>query len=266
MVSMSEELYQPLPDIDAYLARIGITGKRSPNAAFLDELIYAHQCAVPFENLDVYEKHLVPSLGIEDLYDKVVVRKRGGYCFELNALFGALLRGLGFSVQPCMARVTFRPNPYPLISHRANLVTVGSTRYLADVGFGGPMPTFAPLVEHGASRTEFGHAFTIYQVDPYWWEVGYVGSKADEQRVLRFCSMPVEEHDFVPLSFFQAQNPGSAFRLHRMVNVKTPAGAFDLRDATFTEFCNGVKTTFEVESDAELERVLAERFGIVDWR
>ena len=263
---MSEDLYETLPDVEAYLMRIGIREARDPSASFLDELINAHQRTVPFENLDIYERGLVPSLGIADLFEKVVIRKRGGYCFELNALFGALLRSLGFEVQPCMARVIFRPNPHPLISHRANIVKIGLARYLADVGFGGPMPSFAPLIENGSIRTERGHTFTIHRCDNYWWEVGYMGTKPDEQRVLRFCEMPVEEHDFVPLSFYQAQSPDSAFRLHRMVNVKTPDGAFDLRDGTFTVFNQGAKTSFDVEGDDELDRLLADRFGIVDWR
>lgn len=263
---MSEALYRQVPSVRAYLDRIGISEPQRPTRAFLDELIYAHQRSVPFDDLDVHDKHQVPSLGVADLFDKVVVRKRGGYCFELNGLFGALLRALGYEVQPCMARVIFRPNPYPLITHRANIVTIDGARYLADVGFGGPMPTFAPLIEEGAMRAELGHAFALYRCDDYWWEVGYTGSKSEEQRVLRFCTMPVEEHDFVPLSYYQASNPESAFRLHRMVNIKTADGAYDLRDMTFTVFANGAKESVELTSAEELDRVLADKFGIVDWR
>lgn len=263
---MTEELYRPLPDLDAYLARIGIDEAAPPTREFLDTLIYAHQHTVPFDDLDVYEKQLAPSLGVADLFDKIVRRKRGGYCFELNALFGALLRALDYDVQPCMARVLLRPIPHPLVTHRANIVTIEGKRYLADVGFGGPMPTFAPLIEDGATRTEAGHTFTLHKIDGYWWEVGYQGSKEDERRVLRFCEMPVEEHDFVPLSFYQAQFPDSAFRLHRMVNIKTPDGALDIRDMIFTEFTADGKVSREIENAAELDRLLAEEFGIVDWR
>lgn len=263
---MNEELYEPLPNVGAYLGRIGLSGPKEPTREYLDELIYAHQCTVPFDDLDVSDYALVPSLGIAGLFDKVVVRRRGGYCFELNGLFGALLRALGFDVQACMARVIFRPGAHPLITHRANIVTIDNARYLADVGFGGPMPTFAPIIESGATRTEFGHTFTLHECDEYWWEVGYTGSKSEEQRVLRFCTMPVEEHDFVPLSFYQSANPQSVFRLHRMVNIKTQDGAYDLRDNTFTVFASGEKTSVELQSEEELDSILAEKFGIIDWR
>ena len=263
---MNEELYQPLPSVEAYLARIGLGGAKEPTREYLDELIYAHQRAVPFDDLDVSDLAMVPSLGVADLFDKIVVRRRGGYCFELNGLFGALLRALGFDVQPCMARVIFRPGAHPLITHRANIVTIDGARYLADVGFGGPMPTFAPIIQSGATRSALGHTFTLHECDEYWWEVGYVGSSAQEQRVLRFCTMPVEEHDFIPLSFYQSANPQSVFRQHRMVNIKTPDGAYDLRDNVFTTFAGGEKTSVELQGDEELDRILAEKFGIVDWR
>lgn len=262
---MSEELYAPIPNVDAYLARIGIAQVKEPTAAFLDELIYAHQHTVPFDNLDVCEKELTPSLAVSDLFDKIVVRKRGGYCFELNALFGALLKALGFDVRPCMARVLLRPIPYPLISHRANIVTIDGKRYLADVGFGGPQPTFAPLIEDGASRTEEGQTFTLHRVGHTWWEVGYQGTKEEERPVLRICMLEVGEEDFVPLSFYQANFEGSVFRNNRMVNIKTADGALDLRNSTYTVFKGGEKTAREV-SDNELDQLLEEKFGIAGWR
>lgn len=259
---MSENLYEPLPDIGAYLKRIGIDKQEDPTPVFLDRLIDAHQHHVPFDNFDVCERQLVPSLGIADLFDKIVVRKRGGYCFELNALFNALLKALGFQSRPAMARVLIRPVPYPLITHRANIVTIEGKEYLADVGFGGPMASFAPLMEDGATRTEHGHTFTLHELDGYWWEVGYTGSKEDERRVLRVCTMPVGEEDFVALSFYQAQNPESVFRLNRMANIKTDDGAFDLRNATYTEFHGSEKTVTEI-AEGDLVLLLKEKFGIV---
>ena len=259
---MTKRLYEPIPDVDAYLERIGIAGTRELTPEFLDELINAHQHAVPFDNLDVYEKQLIPSLGVADLFDKIVKRKRGGYCFELNGLFGALLKSLGFTTRPAMARVLLRPIPYPLITHRANIVTIDGCEYLADVGFGGPMANFAPLMEDGAARTENDKTFTLHRVDDYWWEVGYRGSKEQEARVLRVCAMPVGEEDFIPLSFYQAQNPESVFRLNRMANIKTADGAYDLRNTTYTEFHGSEKTVVEID-DADLDCLLEEKFGIV---
>lgn len=265
---MYADLYTPLPDADAYLERIGISRPQSPTAEFLDELVYAHQRSVPFENLDVYEHHLEPSLGIADLFEKVVVRKRGGYCFELNALFASLLASLGFHVQPAFARVLIRRTDYPLISHRANIVNVSGSPLLVDVGFGGPMPGFAPELADGFSRAEHGQAFTVHSRGSFWWDIGFTGNTATytgkENIVLSVCAMPAEEHDFIPLSYYQSQNPQSAFRQNRMANIRTADGAIDLRNLTFTEYRSGKRSAREIAED-EVGRLLAERFGIVGW-
>lgn len=263
---MSEELYGPLPDVAAYLERIGIAQAKEPSLAFLDELISAHQRNVPFDNLDVYERGLVPSLGIADLFDKIVVRKRGGYCFELNGLFASLLKALGFDVRPCMARVLIRPVPYPVISHRSTIVNIDGKRYLADVGFGGPQPTFAPLMEDGATRTEKGHTFTLRRVGHSWWEIWYRGSSEEERPVQRVCTLEIGEEDFIPLSFFQACNPESAFKLNRMVNINTENGALNLRNNTYTVFDKGSKVVTEIGDEEVITQLLLEKFGITrDW-
>ena len=263
---MSEELYAPLPDLDAYLARIGISEAKEPTTEFLDELIFAHQCSVPFDNLDVCERSLTPSLAIADLFDKIVVRKRGGYCFELNALFGALLKALGFDTRPCMARILIRPIPHPLISHRANIVTIDGKRYLADVGFGGPQPTFAPLIEDGASRTDRGQTFTMHREGHSWWKVGYQKAEdAEEKPSMRVCMLEVGEEDFVPLSFYQSNFPESVFVQNRMVYLITENGGISLRNNTLTTTSGGEKAVREIADD-ELDQLLKETFGIANWR
>lgn len=257
-----EELYQPLPDVGAYLARIGIGEAGAPSAAFLDELVLAHQTHVPFENLDIFEKGLVPSLGIASLFEKVVARNRGGYCFELNALFAALLKQLGYDVRPCMGRVLLHPDPHPLIRHRSNFVTIDHARYLVDVGFGGPMPPFALRVEDGFKRMDGSHVFGVRRHDEFWWDVTYASTEGAERTVLSVCDLPVGEEDFVPLSFFQAKPSDSVFRLNRMANIRTADGARNLRNSTYTEFRDGEKAVTEIEDEGEIARILQTVFGI----
>ena len=86
--------YAPLPEREAYLKRIGYSGGTEPTLDNLHALIRAHQTAVPFENLDCVSRTPI-LLEVERLFDKIVLRRRGGYCFELNGLFMALLRDLG---------------------------------------------------------------------------------------------------------------------------------------------------------------------------
>ena len=96
---MYEELYEQFSEGEkaAYLARIGMVGAIHPDRETLDRLIFAHQCAIPFENLDICELGKAIALGTRAIYTKVVEQRRGGYCFELNAAFYDLLEACGFT-------------------------------------------------------------------------------------------------------------------------------------------------------------------------
>lgn len=104
-----------------YLARIGWEGDAPVTRKTLDGLVYAHQCSVPFETADLVALGETPSLEMSDLYQKIVVDRHGGFCFELNKMFELLLRSVGFEVRPCLSRaVRGREGRMP-INHRARL-------------------------------------------------------------------------------------------------------------------------------------------------
>lgn len=262
---MFDECYEPLPDTAAYLARIGLPDPQAPSLPYLDQLIYAHQTTVPFEDLDVSDTRKGVSLSIRDLFDKIMVHRRGGYCFEQNALFCSLLRALGFEVQAGMARITMMPAPHPASTHRINIVHMDDAYYLVDVGFGGPMPACALKLENGFTRTEHGQTFAARYHDQYWWDLVYEGSDGSSSP-MRFSTVPAEESDFVALSFFQSRYPESYFVNTRLVNLRMPDGSRDITGSTYTERENGAVTRTEIESDEQLDELLDERFGIRNWR
>ncbi|TDI15991.1 MAG: arylamine N-acetyltransferase, partial [Acidobacteria bacterium] len=99
-------------EINAYLKRIGYRGSRQPTAETLRQLHRAHLLAVPFENLDIPLGHPIV-LSLPSFYDKIVRRRRGGFCYELNGLFGWLLEQLGFTVVMLSARVFEGAQPGP---------------------------------------------------------------------------------------------------------------------------------------------------------
>ncbi|XVV17238.1 arylamine N-acetyltransferase family protein [Actinoplanes sp. CA-131856] len=120
-------------DVDAYLDRIGV--RRS---ATLREMHRAHQETVPFENLGIHLDEPI-SLAPDDLFDKIVRRRRGGFCYELNGAFAIVLEALGYSVVRAAARVYRTPELLgPPFDHLALLVHTadGDGPWLADVGFG----------------------------------------------------------------------------------------------------------------------------------
>ena len=124
-------------DIGAYLDRIGLDVPPQPDLSALAVLQASHLMHVPFEGLDV-RLGIPLSLDTDALFDKIIRRRRGGYCFELNGLFLELLRGLGFVARPVLARVWYRnPPQIPPLTHTLNLVSLEGEAYLVDVGFGG---------------------------------------------------------------------------------------------------------------------------------
>ncbi|HEY2737608.1 MAG TPA: arylamine N-acetyltransferase, partial [Thermoanaerobaculia bacterium] len=122
-------------DVAAYLQRIRYRGLTAPDAETLQQLHEAHLLAVPFENLSIHRGEPI-ELAEEALFEKVVVRRRGGFCYELNGLFAALLRSLGFEVTMLSAGVLRANGDFsPEFDHMALLVN-HEERWLVDVGFG----------------------------------------------------------------------------------------------------------------------------------
>ena len=128
---MTEEL-----DLEAYLARIGYAGDLDPTVETLTALHRAHVLSIPFENLDILLGRPI-RLDLESLQAKLVHGRRGGYCFEQNTLFAAVLEHLGFEVTRLAARVRMGDDRSTPRTHMILAADIEDTRWLVDVGFGG---------------------------------------------------------------------------------------------------------------------------------
>ncbi len=260
---MFEEFYTPLPDADAYLDRIG--GHREPcSPAALDALILAHQKAVPFENLDQYYTKQTSSCSIEDLFEKIVTRRRGGYCFEQNALFVSLLEALGYQAWSSDAKIIRGKDPSTpiLILHRINLVLLDDGLYFCDVGYGGPMPSFALKVEDGSRRTCNGETFYIRKADDAWWILGRITSEGMEEDVMTFRTAKVENCDFFVLNHYASTSPRSVFTNLRLVNRRLDQGNASITNDSFTLNENGSTTTVSIRDEEHFRSILKEYFDL----
>jgi len=130
-------------EISNYLKRINLSDCNNDLEGLIN-LQINHMEHIPFENLDVIVGRKI-DLTVDHLFNKIVNNKRGGYCFELNTLFSNLLKSLGFSSQPVLARVWLRnPKQTPPRTHLAHLIELTGETYITDVGFGG-LTTRIPL-------------------------------------------------------------------------------------------------------------------------
>jgi len=151
---MSAEL-----DLDAYLRRIGLKEPPRSDLAGLRALHLAHATTIPFENLDI-QMGLPIHLDLASLQSKLVRQRRGGYCFEHNTLFQAVLKELGFGVIACEARVRLGAPVLLPRTHMLLLVRLEGVDWLADVGFGGE-GLLGPVPLDGATHGQFLNTYRV---------------------------------------------------------------------------------------------------------
>lgn len=256
---------------DAYLEKLGFQQVPEATKASLDALISAHQMSIPFSTMALHRAGCAPDLSADALYEKVVEQGLGGYCFELNKLFQELLETLGFSVRPALSRAVRGRDGRMPINHRGIVATLDEGTFSADVGFGGPMPAGALRLEDGAEQVICGETYITERADDAWWKICRItragadlhddGVPARRQTELELCTAAVEDIDFAALSD-ACSKPGTLFRDHEVVNLRTPGGHVGYLDGVLTVREGGQKTVTELATAAERDAALAERFGI----
>ncbi|GAA3118294.1 arylamine N-acetyltransferase [Planomonospora alba] len=237
-------------DPAAYLRRIGCAGPLAPTAETLRELHRAHVLTIPFENLDVVLGRGV-RLDAGALQGKLVDGRRGGYCYEHNLLFAAVLERLGYRVTRLLARVGPLGEPRRARTHAMLLVEADGTRHLADVGFGGeglvePLPFAEGAVSH---------------VGPWTWRLGRAGdewvlSTLRQDGWAELYAFRLEVHhraDFEMANHYTSTLPSSPFVRHVIAQRTIPGARRRLQNLEL----DGQELKAE-----ELHAVLGEVFGI----
>lgn len=247
-------------DTEAYLERINYNGPLVPTARSLRELQMAHLLAVPFENLSIHWGEPIV-LADDALFEKVVERRRGGFCFELNGLFAALLRDLGFEVVMLSARVARGEGSYtPEFDHMTLMVSLAE-RWLVDVGFG---DTFRePLrLDDRSAQVQNGRAYLIAPDDDNL--ILNERQHGDEwQAQYRFNLQPYQYPDYVERCHYHQTSPESHFRQRRICTRATPKGRLTLSELRFiTTTLSGERQERLLPNEEEYGKMLAKHFGI----
>ncbi|GGG66267.1 arylamine N-acetyltransferase family protein [Paenibacillus radicis (ex Gao et al. 2016)] len=249
------------PDIIAYLQRIGFTGDVGVNADTLSRLQECHIHSVPYENLDIL--HGVPiSLEIPRLFDKIVTRRRGGYCFELNALFGWLLAELGFEVVHYFSRFwRDETDTPPKRRHHILQVTLDGERYLSDVGVGGIVPR-RPLRMMELEVQQQGSEIYRMERDA---EFGWLLCEQKGEtwhRIYSFTEEPQLPKDYVMASFWCEHAPESIFKQLAIAAIRTEEGRNTIAGEEFRIFTADGVQVFKPETDEAYREALKTHFGI----
>lgn len=255
---MSTDIFQRI-DLDAYCTRVGYTGGRQPGMDTLQALHLAHATHIPFENLDVLLGQPI-KLDLTEIQAKIIRARRGGYCFEQNMLFAAVLEQVGFDVTRLAARVRLGTNRLSPRTHMLLLIKLDGVSWIADVGFGGcgllqPIP-----LEADREVRQFQWSFRLRRERENWVLQCPQCSLGQDQYA--FTLEPQLPVDYLLANYYCSTHPESRFVQTLTVQLPTPTQRFMLRNREFTVIePSGVRREM-LADDEQLLRVLAERFGL----
>ena len=251
-----------MAEIAKYFERLGLEMPENivPNKELLFKLHYAHCTRVPYENLDIISG--IPlSLKPEDLFAKIVTRGQGGFCFELNGLFGWFLRELGYQVTDYSARYLRGEPEIPMHRHRVLGVTdCDGHKWCCDVGIGDAAPRWPVEMIEGMEQPQFDEVYR-FERDPF---LGWVLTNLHKGEWKQFYSFTEEPRlivDFIAPCFYCEKHPDSPFIHEEMFSLKTEEGRFTLDGHLYREIVHGEITVRKELTDEEMPEAYR-KFGL----
>lgn len=258
--------------IKTYLERIGCPDARDVCRENLCRLQKAHLASVPYTNLTIRATGHEPSLAMDDLFERIITQRRGGYCFELNGLFGELLRSLGYGVTEYFARWHFgEQDPVPMRRHRVLKVFCGGEAFLADAGVGCLCPTTPLNFQFDVVQQKNERNYKLVQDAG----LGIVVLTETPDGFVPYFSFTTDPHfpqDFNYVNYYCAMHPDSSFRqkffMHRLtdelqIQILDRSEGQPERMLKIRRIADGSVETTPVADKAQLQQILKERFGIV---
>jgi N-hydroxyarylamine O-acetyltransferase len=247
-------------NIDAYLSRIGYAGSTAPTLDTLRDLHRAHLLAVPFENLDI---HLGREIVLDEarLVEKIVGERRGGFCYELNGAFAALLMALGLQVSLLSAGVATPDGKIgPAFDHM--LLRVDLDRpWLADVGFGDSF--VEPIRLTDEPQRDGNRLFQILTDGEYRILQRRDSNGGDWSTQYRFTETPHELADFAGMCHHHQSSSDSHFTRNRVCSRLTSTGRISLTDTRLIVTDNDERHETAIASDTAFNKALRQHFDIV---
>lgn len=260
--NLNLEQATPPVDLDTYFQRIGYGGDRAPTLKTLAAIHLHHAQTIAFENLNSWLKQPV-ALDLAALQQKLIQQGRGGYCFEQNALFRAVLMALGFPVTNLAARVMWNV-PAGVINPRSHMllrVEVDGRSYLADVGFGGLTLTAPLRLAAGIEQRTPHEPFRLIEADS-----GYILQAKLEQEwrsLYRFDLQEQQLPDYEVSNWYVSTHPKSIFVNSLIAARPDSAGRYMLRDNQLTiHTLDGRMERRILTTETELRAALEDLFHI----
>ena len=245
-------------DLDRYLQRIDYRGALQPTPQVLADLHLAHVRHVPFENLDVLLGRGI-RLDLTSLFAKLVTARRGGYCFEQNLLFAAVLELLGFRVRRLAARVTYRTQRVLPRTHMLLRVEADDSAWLADVGFGAAGPLLPVAFEPGVAQAQFLWQYRLAEQGGLW---SLQSGAHDWAELYQFTLQEQALADYEMASYYVSTHPDSRFVQGLIAHRLAPERRLILIGNELTEDRGPQLDTRRVDHPAALAALLVDDIGL----
>ncbi len=251
-----------LTNLKLYLQRLGFEAPPEPTLDTLRLLQLRHTGVFPFENLATISGAPV-LIDLPSIEEKILVGGRGGYCYELNNLFFALLLELGFDARAISGRVVMNQpeGSWTARTHRLSLVTIDDVRYITDVGFGGMVPTAPLLLDTEAEQATPHEPYRIEkQPDGYM----LLANVAGEWRSMYLFDLQRQEDiDYTIGNWYVSTHPESPFSQRLMVARTGEGWRKTLNNGSFAFHRMGANSERrEVTQVDELIELLAREFAL----
>ncbi len=249
--------------ISRFFRRIGMdpAAPIEKSAAFVGAVQTNCVLHIPYENMDILQNQPL-NLAPEALYEKIVLRGRGGYCFELNGLLAYMLHEMGFDVSERFARFLRGESDIPMRRHRVVVVHLKDGDYLCDIGVGQIAPRLPLKIEEHTIQTQNGETYRFERDTRHGWVLWEMHDGIWREYIC-FTDEAVFEVDFWQPSFFCEKHPDSPFNKTYMLAIKTETGRRTIDGRTYKVFEGEELVHIEENlSDAQLYALFESKFHL----
>ncbi len=248
--------------IQKYLQRIKMEHPKKADRSYLFRLQMAHMSAIPFENLDIMENKMI-SLDREALFDKIICRKRGGVCSEINTLYNWLLESLGYDVTSYSSRIIAKTRPLQGRSHRIMGVRLDGETYLTDAGYNFEHHRIPLLLKEGVIQSDGECEYKLVRDDFFGWVMWQNRPNPGWRKKLGFTEEPQIDLDFVQPTFFAQYHPDSLINKYLKVSLYIDGVFHAIRFGNYLIEHGGEEEIIQPIASKETEnRILSEVFHL----
>lgn len=247
---------------NSYLARIKTQRPQKLNLPYLNRLHRNHMLNIPFENLDIAMKNQI-RLDVNSLFQKVIIKRRGGFCYELNGLFYQLLISLGFDARLIAARVYGTNEELgPEFDHMAILVHLDNKDILVDVGFGDSFLS-PKMIQPGLVQIDYNQYYKIEKTIDEEYTLSVSDDSINYKKKYLFSKELKQFIEFVDMCNYHQTNPKSKFTKRRVITKPKSDGRITLTNQKLSVTKLGIKEEQEIINHDDFCVKLQQHFDIL---